>query len=473
MKKKILILGAGPAGLTLAVQLLKEYHDLCDVTLIEQQPYVGGLSASFEESGIIFDYGSHRLHPAICEHILSEIDSYLGNDLLKRERNGRIYLQKKYVRFPLNPFDLCKRLPVSFMANFAKDVVFKLIPHKSRAQLSFADVLLNGLGKTLCESFYFPYAVKLWGIAPDRIAAVQAKRRVAAGSVSKIIRKAFGCVAGSNRKQGSFFYYPKKGFGQICSALADQARQMGGVIHLSSRVKSIHSPNGQSYKVSVTSGAKPDTFFADFIFSTIPVTSLICSLQNVPEKVVMAGRSIHYRNMVLCYFILDTDRFTRYDAHYFPETDIVFSRVSEPKNYSCSSIPKHRTGICVEIPCSPGDTIWNASDEELKKRVLDDLKRVGLAFPCPPVAFFSKHLSHAYPVYDLDYKHHYDLIDRYLSGFKTLVSLGRQGLFVHDNTHHTMETAYCAVNCLSEKMVFDHTKWNACRDEFEKHVVVD
>lgn len=486
MAKKILILGAGPAGLGLALKLLRRTDIDAEVTVIEKEPLVGGLTAGFESHGIHLDFGSHRLHPNTDPEILKDIFDLLGPDLLERPRNGRIRLLGRFIKFPLNPLDLLFHLPPSFALGFGGDILRKPFSSPIRTPSSFEDVLMLGLGKTICRTFYFPYAEKLWGLPPDGISPVQAHRRVGANSMIKILQKAFSSFLKLKAKKGAIFYYPIKGFNQIAESMAREIKRLGGTIRLATKCQTVHTENGCAVSINVSplaeinsidrkSGRKDsETLPADLIFSTIPLTELCeCLRPFLPSAIRNTSARIKYRSMILCYFILDTNRFTPYDAHYFPEKEFIFSRISESKNYSTSRTPENLTGLCAEIPCDFGDAAWNAPESKIVKRVLNDLGRAGLPLDVPIKETISRHLSHVYPVYDLHFEESLKVVLDYFNSLSGLVTLGRQGLFAHDNTHHTIEVAYKACECVAGDLSFDKEKWVAYRVQFEKHVVED
>jgi protoporphyrinogen oxidase len=176
--------------------------------------------------------------------------------------------------------------------------------------------------------------------------------------------------------------------------------------------------------------------------------------------------------MVLIYLTLDAEQFTEFDAHYFPETAIHISRLSEPKNYSMTTRPG-RTVLCAELPCSQSDAEWSMSDEELGRLVVRDLETAGLA-PVPKVLEVqARRLPHAYPLYTRGYREAFDALDQWIGGVDGLVTFGRQGLFAHDNTHHTMAMAYALVASLREDGTLDRDAWARARRSFEEHVVED
>jgi protoporphyrinogen oxidase len=177
--------------------------------------------------------------------------------------------------------------------------------------------------------------------------------------------------------------------------------------------------------------------------------------------------------MILIYLVLDQDRFSNYDAYYFPEESIPISRLSEPKLFSSSSEPRGRTVLCAELPCDPGLPEWAMSDQELGKLLCDWIERAGLPRPARVARVVTRRLRQAYPIYRRGYEEYFSRMDRWINGIEGLLTFGRQGLFAHDNTHHTLAMAYAAVGCLAADGRFDHARWAEHRKEFETHVVED
>ncbi len=474
MKQKthIAILGAGPAGLGAAWQLARQKK--ADVTVFEQQATVGGNAGSFELAGLSVDYGSHRLHPATDPEIMADLQELLGGDLLERPRHGRIRLQGKWIHFPLKPQDLALKLPVSFSAGVATDALKKFIPKKENGnghQETFTSVLEKGLGATICRDFYFPYAKKIWGLEPEELSAIQAHRRVSAGSLGKMVKKVLSIVPGFKTPGAGKFFYPRNGFGQISRAIAAKAEELGADIKFNSPVKKIEL--GEKQRITFENKGNLETIEADYIWSTIPLTVLAKITDPSPAEVIEASKNISYRAMVLIYLVLEEPQWTEFDAHYFPEAEIKLTRLSEPKNYSASPEPKNKTVLCGELPCSVGDEVWNASDEELAEIVCESLAKCDLPVESKILQVETKRLPFAYPIYQEGYEKHFEIQDEWASGLENVLTFGRQGLFAHDNTHHALAMAYGAVACLNDTGEFDKRRWENYREEFAKHVVED
>lgn len=471
MLPRVAILGGGPAGLGAAWRLARDEKAV--VELFEAGARLGGNAGSFEADGVHCDFGSHRLHPASDPIILEDIKKVLGDDLLLRPRHGRIRLKGSWIHFPLKPLDLILRLPPLFAASLFIDAATAKLRAPTPEVETFGSVLLGGLGRAMCESFYFPYMKKLWGLEPDELAPTLAKRRVSGSSLPKLLRKIIASLPGLRSPTTGKFYYPRYGFGQICNEIGDAARNSGAEICVGARVEGIEIVNNRVRSISVQRGGEVEKISADAIWSTLPLTMLVKAVGDAaPQAVRDAANAIRYRGMILVYIVLDTDQYTEFDAHYFPELSIPISRLSEPKNYYAGSEPKGRTVLCAELPSDQGDQFWEMDDHRLGKALYQWLGDCGLPQTAKIIRAFTRRLPHAYPVYDRSYEMHFNTLDNWISGIDGLLTFGRQGLFAHDNTHHALAMAYAAADCL-ENGKFDHGKWREHRKEFLTHVVED
>ncbi len=324
----IVILGAGPAGLGAAYRLVQ--RGPFKVTLIEQNERVGGNAGSFELAGMRLDYGSHRLHPACDLQVLQDIRELLGEDLLDRPRHGRILLQNRWLHFPLKPADLLLKLPPSFAFGVVQDSMTKAFhalastakqssqpviastAKQSRSDESFASVMEQGLGKTICQDFYFPYAQKIWGRNPNELSAAQARRRVSAGSLSKMARKVFSSVPGFKPAGSGRFFYPRQGFGQISESYLQAAQAGGAEILLNSPVQGIEHRTPGNLAVKFGRAGVEQEILADQVWSTIPITGLARLLTPKPaEDILASAMRMDFRAMLLIYLVLEQDRIQR------------------------------------------------------------------------------------------------------------------------------------------------------------------
>jgi protoporphyrinogen oxidase len=478
MEPHIIILGAGPAGLG-AARLLA-LRTPFQVTVLEQNAWVGGNAGSFELAGVHVDYGSHRLHPSCDPEILKDIRQMLGSDLLDRPRHGRIRLRGRWIHFPLKPMDLFLRLPPKFAVGVLSDMVGKTINMNGvqKKQDTFASAMVKGLGRTICQDFYFPYARKIWGIEPEEISITQAQRRVSNSSLSKMIRKVVLAIPGLKPEGSGRFFYPRNGYGQISEAYRKSAEEAGAKIILNANVKSVELNSTSDRKkpsiVQYEEKGLLHTLKADFIWSTIPITILGSMLKPAPPAEILdATKAIDYRAMILVYLVLETNRFTEYDAHYFPGEEIAITRLSEPKNYSNRQDPEGKTVLCAELPCSLESDVWRMDDESLGRLVCKSLQQAGIPVNVPIQQVSVRRLRYAYPIYRIGYEQFFKPLDDWIGQFDSLLSFGRQGLFAHDNTHHTLFMAYSAVACLDETGKLNKECWGEYRKIFNTHVVED
>ena len=473
---RIAILGGGPAGVGAAWKLRREKR--AEVVLFEQGEHFGGNAGSFQWAGQWLDFGSHRLHPATEPSVMSDVRALLGADLLDRPRHGRIRLLGQWIHFPLKPVDLFFRLDKRFAAGSLKDMLGGKRAANGGAE-SFASVLEASLGPTICRHFYFPYAEKLWGRAPSELSAIQARRRVSASSFGKLAKKVLGQVPGFKKPGAGRFFYPREGFGQISRAYAEAALREGADLRLGWRASAFERAPGDApergwiVEAEPVAGGAPERAAFDYVWSTIPITALARAARPAaPPEVQVAARSIHYRSMILVYLQVPVERFSEYDAHYFPGRDTRITRLQEPKNYSALGEPRQSTVLCAELPCSREDDVWSWSAEELGRLVAEDLARSGIALPAPPRALAVRKLPQAYPIYVEGYQQPFEALDRWVGSLPRVLSYGRQGLFAHDNTHHALFMAYSACECLLDGR-FDLERWEAYRRQFETHVVED
>jgi len=468
----LVILGAGPAGTGAAYRLAQV--GTRRAVVLEQRETVGGNAGSFELEGVRVDYGSHRLHPACDPEILTDLRALLGDDLLLRPRHGRIRLRGRWIHFPLKPLDLLLHLPKSFAFGVTTDMARKLASGGGNSPETFATVLERSLGRTICRDFYFPYARKLWGLPPDQLSVTQARRRVSANSLAKMVRKIASSVPGLKPPGAGRFYYPRRGFGQICERLYEVARSAGTDFLFGAKITALERDEYQITGVRYERNGEEHRIGSSLVLSTLPLTLLVKLIRpEAPAEILSAASQIDFRGMILIYLVLEEKQFTEYDAHYFPEESIPISRLSEPKNYSGTAAPADCTVLCAELPANPDSREWGMSDEELGKAMCTWLGQTGLPVRSRVRKVVTRRLRQAYPTYRAGYEEHFTAIDNWVGKLQGLLTFGRQGLFAHDNTHHALFMANAAVECLGADGKFDGKKWRDYRKIFETHVVED
>lgn len=464
----VVVLGAGPAGLATAWYAARRG---LSVVVVDHAERVGGLAGSVTIGGQSVDLGSHRLHPSIRPDILRDLHELPGLDLRWRERHGRIRLHGRWLAFPLQPVDLVRHARPSFAARVLADGATTPLrrrsarrhEHSGRAVAdSFAEQVRIGLGATIADSFYGPFARKLWGIGADELSPELFRRRVSATSVATIVRKALRSRAPAG------FWYPERGFGTLGTSLADDIVRRGGVVALATSVDSI-APTTDGVAVHLNDGR---TIAARTLASTIPSGGLL-PMVGAPADVIAASRRLSVRDALLVYLALPRPQFSPFDAHYLPEATTMVSRLSEPKNYrSGATDPPDRTVLCAEVPATVGDARWTADDAELVGRVRHELREHGLSTP-EPIAAHVERRTHVYPVYHRGFEEHQQIVAGHLDRIPNVAVLGRQALFAHDNTHHSLLMGNELVGALDEAGRIDRDRWARARRAFADHVVED
>ena len=456
----VAVLGAGPAGLMAARRLAESGRS---VVVLERAPVVGGMAGSFEVAGVRVDFGSHRLHPVASPALLDDLRTLLGADLQTRVRNGRISLQDRWLRFPMRLGDLAKNLPRPFLARVALDTATSPL-RKPKADNAQA-VIEARLGPTVARNFYTPYIQKLWGMDASELTPELADRRVSARSGLSVVKKALRTRRGTGG--AGTFLYPVRGFGQLSEAVADAAVAAGADLRLSTEVAGVDlRDDGATVRL-----AGGDSLEVGTVLSTIPVPVLAKSA-DAPADVVAAGEGLRYRAMVLAYLVLERHQVTPFDAHYFPELRTPVSRLSEPKNFREGPDPSDVTVVCAELPCWEGDETWHAPPEELAGRVMSTLEPLG--FDWPPLASVEvRRIARCYPVYTGDYEQALDALEAWAESEPRLLTLGRQGLYAPDNTHHVFEMGWQAASVVQADGRIDRATWRRRREEFRSHVVED
>lgn len=461
---EVVVIGAGPAGLMSALRSAQAGHQC---TVVEAAEAVGGMAGSFEVAGQRVDYGSHRLHPATPERFLQLFRSVLGPDLQVRPRMGRIRLHGRWIAFPLRAGDMLRNLPPAFGARVALDAATAPLRRRGReVPTSFEDDVARRLGPSVAREFYAPYARKLYGVDADLLDRELALRRVSASGAGDVMKR----VVRAARPQGRNFMYPRRGYGQLSEALADVATGAGVDLRLGVRVSGLEAA-GDAVSVLVAGGV----LRADAVLSTMPIPTLAAAVDPPPPTAVTeALDQCRTRAVVLAYLVVGRDRFTPFDAHYFPGPETAVSRLSEPKNYRDGDDPPGRTVLCAELPCWPGDELWQHSEGRIGELVAGDMARVGLEIP-ELEHVEVRRLPAVYPVYDTATMSARAVVASWLRSLAEarIVSVGRHGLGVLDNLHHVLAMGEAAAEALSPCGAVDPVAWSRSLDGFASHVVED
>ncbi len=442
-QKNIVILGAGITGLTVAWELSKISG--FRVSLIEKETFVGGLAATIKRkvgrSEISLDLGSHRLHESPEAGVFDLIQELCGGLLLKRKRDGLIFIRGKYLKYPPSAFDILFGFGVpaglKMIGDFLGARFLRVFTGSSCA--NFESFVKNQIGTELYERFYKPYAVKLWGMSPERISYDPA--------VSRMRKFSWQTALGEFKKrilrgEENYYFYPAHGIGALSETMKNRLVANGGQVFLSARIQEVKTkPEGiESVEISDQKGSK-EKIPADILISTIPISELYRLVSRDNIQSALPPFDLKYRGLRILYLFLEDTVHHPNETFYFPEPDLLIGRVSEISKYSPSLNPDAGHSILtIEIPCSEDDRIWNMSDSALSELCLNELKKIKiLRMEVSKVSdAFSVKEKYVYPVYELDWKTKFKRIYDALNAIPNLYQVGRSALFLHCNIDHCM-----------------------------------
>lgn len=453
--KEALILGAGLAGLSAALRLVRTGWK---VTVLEADDHVGGLAASHtiktEWGEFDYDNGPHRFHTT-DQHVMDEAMGLIGNDIVWAARQSRIYLYGRFFHYPLQGGNVLKSLPPLVLAKAFLDYILVKLRNivARKPDDNFENWVVNRFGRKLYDVFFGTYTEKTWGIPCNRISADWAAQRISLLSLWDTVKKTLFRSRDGNvpRTYVSKFFYPRRGgIGKLCERYTEEIRKAGSRVITDARVDEVHHNAGHITGVTVQLQGKRQRFDATQVISTIPVTVLAKLLApKAPVDVVRSVDAMKHRSMIFVYMILARPTVTPDHWIYLPEQTLTTHRLSEFKNFSRESAPPDKTLLCAEITCDYGDAEWNMSDAELQALVVKDMGRLGLIRESEILKTFSRRERYAYPIYDLEYRAHRDRVLAHVNSIGGLLTTGRQGLFKYNNMDHSIGMGLAAADNLA------------------------
>ncbi|MBN1405941.1 MAG: FAD-dependent oxidoreductase [Candidatus Omnitrophica bacterium] len=473
MPKRVVILGAGIAGLSAAWELSKEG---IDVDVIESQPCVGGLCRSIRKNDFIFDLGGHRFVTKDTA-IFNKIEGLLGNDLMVRRRKSVIYLKGKFFAYPPELYDILRKMRPDISARCAFDFfMVKFGAYSGMQDISLKNWVLKRFGRTMYDIYFGPYSKKLWGIAPDKISADWAGQRISLLNIMDVVLRLLSGRNNSPRTYAHNFIYPKKGIGQIAQAMAEEITSKNGRIHLNSIVEKIILDRGRIKSIIYRQSGVEKEISAELIVSTMPLPEFMLSIEpKISGSQLHTAKSMAFRGIKFVHITLDKEKITDNTWIYVPEGKYIFFRIQDRRNWSPYVVPEGKNALTLEIACNKGDDIWNMNDNALLKRCVSGLENMGLIRRKDISGYFTESAEHAYPVYSLGYKENVQQAYDFLSGIKNLISIGRQGLYRYNNMDHSIKMGLLAAdnilhdNCerdifsvATEDVIFDWQHSGCC-----------
>lgn len=468
MKKRIGIIGAGPAGLTAAYLLAKSGNE---VVVFEVDPrFVGGISRTEKYKGFLFDIGGHRFFSKSPE--VNEFwQEILGNDLLVCKRSSSIYYNQTFFSYPLILSEVFWKLgPVTSFRCFLSYIKAKISPVKN--PVSFEDWVVNNFGRLLFEIFFKSYTEKVWGIPTSKISADWAAQRIKGLSIRTIIRSALT----KNKKDKIIktlidsFHYPRLGPGMMWEVCAEKCKEMGAQILMNTAVKSLKYDQQQN-KWSLRLADNTEQHGFDHVISSAPMYELIPGIYpQVSATALQAAKGLHYRDFITVVLILKNATTFTENWIYIHEPSVKVGRIQNFKTWSREMVPDE-TMDCygLEYFCFEGDGMWTMEDKKLIALGTEEIIALGLARKEQIVDGYVVRQPKAYPVYDHDYKEKINVIRDELKQYPSLHLVGRNGMHKYNNQDHSIMTSmYVVKNILAGDNKYDPWKVNQDAEYIEE-----
>lgn len=495
-EKIAVIIGAGPAGLTAAYELLQR-TDIKPI-LLEADDCVGGISRTVLYNGNRMDIGGHRFFskndrvvewwntimpmqgaPSRDEILIGEVMrdlSTAGADpehddrvMLRRRRVSRIFFNRRFFDYPISlKFSTFRNLGLwrTVCASFGY-LLARIVPRRER---TLEDFYINRFGKTLYSLFFETYTKKVWGKHPSEIGADWGSQRVKGLSITGIIKNAirrlFPRVDTSQKGVETSlienFLYPKYGPGQLWEIVANEVSAAGGEVQLNSRVVHVNVENGKAVSVDVVlSDGSQQRLHCDYLFSTMPLAQLVPSLQGilVPDAVADVAHGLPFRDFITVGLLLDSVKIKnetklRTFANrppdtwiYIQERDVKVGRIQIFNNWSPYMVADYENTLFIglEYFCNEGDELWQMSDELLSFMAVDELVKMDIIEHSALLDSVCVRMKKAYPAYFGTYDRLSE-VRCFIDSIDNIYCLGRNGQHRYNNMDHSMLTAMVAVD---------------------------
>ncbi len=512
--KNVIIIGAGPAGLTAGYELLKQAPDEYQVTILEESDTMGGISRTVQYNGHRMDIGGHRFFskdqsvtnwwnemlptqgaPSFDDKLLGREKPLVagGPDpekedkvMLVRQRVSRIYYRKKFFDYPVSlKLQTIKNMGfvTTIKAGFSymKTIVVK------KPEDSLENFYINRFGKVLYSMFFEGYTEKLWGRHPREISADWGAQRVKGLSIRAVLKDMFSKVFGGSKKNRKVetslieeFIYPKLGPGQLWETVADKIEKMGGNILKNCWVDKVITEGNTITAVGYTENGEAKTLEGDIFLSSMPVKDLVAGMGNVvPEKESAIASGLPYRDFVTVGILVDHLNLKNETAIktmgnivpdcwiYVQDTGVKLGRIQIFNNWSPYLVKdvENTVWIGLEYFCKEGDDFWNMSDEECIAMAVKELQKMGVIDENQTILDSHREkVKKAYPAY-FDTYDEIDTLISYLNTFPNLYCIGRNGQHRYNNMDHSMVTSFEAVKNIIKGVASKENIWNVNTDK--------
>ena len=442
---QIVIIGAGPAGLTAAYELVRLQRR---PVVLEKDDKVGGLARTENYKGFYFDMGGHRFFTKVgeVEAIWREV---LGDQFMRRPRLSRIYYNGKFFCYPLKPLNAFAGLgllrSVLIVLSYLKWQVF---PY--RQEETFEQWVTNRFGRRLFLTFFKTYTEKVWGIPCSRLKAEWAAQRIKDLSLKTALLSMFVKPKQTIKTLIEEFDYPRLGPGMMWNAMKTEVEGQGGIVRLNSPVIRVNRTGRRIDSVVVSANGTEEALPGTAFISSMPVSEFIQKLDPPPPPDVLeAAGKLTYRDfLTVCLFVNKPHLFPD-NWIYVHDPAVKVGRIQNFKNWSPDMVPDPaKTSLGLEYFCSEGDELWNTPDADLIALGKREIEQIGLARAAEVEDGCVVRVPKAYPVYDSDYRDYLATVRQYVDGLENFQTVGRNGLHRYNNQDHAMVTGLLAVRNL-------------------------
>lgn len=452
MSKPVIVVGAGPAGLTAAYELVRNGFT---PIVLEKGDKVGGIARTETYKGYRFDIGGHRFYTKLTD-VQKLWEDMMKDAFIRVPRLSRIYYRERFFNYPLSAFNALYNLgfieSCYIVLSYLKA---QILP--SKEEETFEQWVRNRFGDRLYRTFFKTYTEKVWGIPCNQIQAEWAAQRIQGLSL-------FSAVANALFKSHKVktlieeFFYPKLGPGQMWQTFQQVVEARGGTVHLNTDLLKLKWKN--SHIEYVVAGSEKESFelSAAHYITSMPITELIAKLDPAPPAdVLYANSQLKYRDFLIVALVVQKDKLFPDNWIYVHSENVNVGRIQNFKNWSKDMVPdQNQTCLGMEYFCNEGDKLWEMDNKELIKLATKELAQIGLANEADVVDGHVIRQHKAYPVYDAGYREHLQKLQDFLKTFKNLQTIGRNGTHHYNNQDHSMLTGMLAVrNLLGE----EHDIW--------------
>ena len=449
----LVIIGAGPAGLTAAYELTDSDKK---VIILEKKSQVGGLAETKVFGNYRYDIGPHRFFTKNKE-VYELFLKMLGKDAVEVNRKTRILFKNSYFDYPLTPLNALFGLGIGESIVIGFSYIFARI--KSYLKISkinnFEDWVVDRFGRKLFNNFFKNYTEKVWGIDCKDIGSDWAAQRIKGLSLSTAIK--FALFPNSKKRPKTLvdkFYYPRLGAGMLWEKFEDYIKEQGVEVAKNKKVTGV-SNNGDNFKVTIednfgnqTSIDTKNIFFSNPLLEFIDIYDA-----DVPESVINSAKSLNYRNHISVHVTIDKKLFDD-NWIYIHSPNLDMARIADFTNFSDDMSEEGKYPLTLEYFCFEEDEIWNQNNSDIIDFALKELRNI---FDEEFNVIHSEvsRNAKAYPVIKTGYQEYIDVIKNWLSGLHNITAIGRSGMFKYNNQDHAMATGLYAARTLLGHGEFD------------------